>query len=71
MNTTYVVEYRFTGDYAHDWIEIDTFDYACDARDAYWEHIQRYKHADCRIREVKVISHVEERTVAEYSLQEF
>ena len=66
MNT-YILEYRFTGEYAHDWVEVDTFDYAHDARDAYWGHIQQFKHADCRIRRV----HVEETVVAEYSLGEF
>ena len=66
--STYTLEYRFKDvEYSHDWVEVDTFDYAHDARDAYWDHIQQFKHADCRVREVRV----EERTVAEYSLGEF
>ena len=71
MNT-YILEYRFKDvEFAHDWVEVDTFEDGQDARMAYWDHIKEFKHADCRVREVKTVSHVEERTVAEYSLGEF
>ena len=49
MNT-YILEYRFTGEYGHDWVEVKTFDNGYDAGYAYWDHIQDFKHAQARIR---------------------
>ena len=68
-STTYTVEYRFLGDYEdREWLEVDTFDHGYDARDAYWNHLKEFKHAQCRIRETTVVHKIEERVVAEYSL---
>ncbi len=66
--STYIVEYRFEA--GEDWIEVDTYDHLSDARYALVEHIQRYKHANCRIREVTEVRKMEERIVGEYSVTE-
>ena len=73
MSTEYILEYCFLHDdgTADEWSEVDSFYDGREARIAYWEHIKEFKHAQCRIRETKVITHVEERVVAEYSLGEF
>ena len=69
MNSTYTLEYRFLEDNGTpQWLEVDTFDNGYDARDAYWDHIKQFKHAQCRIRETTVVHTIEERVVAEYSL---
>jgi hypothetical protein len=71
-STTYTLEYKFLGD--PSWVEVDTFDHGYDARDAYWDHINEFKHAQCRIRETTVVyrteERVEEQVVAEYSLMD-
>ena len=47
---TYTLEYRFLGNHEDpSWLEVDTFDHGYDARDAYWDHIKEFKHAQCRI----------------------
>ena len=73
MSIEYTLEYCFLDDdgTSDGWIEVDSFYDGWEARMAYWEHIKEFKHAQCRLRETKVISHVEERVVAEYSLGEF
>jgi hypothetical protein len=68
MNSTYTLDYRFLDNGTPQWLEVDTFDHGYDARDAYWDHIKQFKHAQCRIRETTVVHTIEERVVAEYSL---
>ena len=64
---TYTLEYKFLGDYEDpQWIEVDTFDHGYDARDAFWDHIKEFKHAQCRIRETVTCENI----VAEYSLMD-
>ena len=64
---TYTLEYKFLGDYEDpSWIEVDTFEHGYDARDAYWDHIKEFKHAQCRIRETTTCENI----VAEYSLMD-
>ena len=67
MNTTeYILEYRFEAE--DDWFLVETYEHHSDARYALVDHIQEFKHASCRIREVTEVRKIEERIVGEYTL---
>ena len=63
-STEYIVEYRFEEEEV--WELVETFEHLSDARHELVEHVQKYHHANCRIREVT--RKVEERIVGEYTL---
>ena len=67
MNTTeYIVEYRFEEEDV--WELVATYEHLSDARHELVDHIQKYHHANCRIREVTEVRTVEERIRGEYTL---
>ena len=69
MNTTeYILEYRF--EEAEEWMLVETYEHLSDARYALVDHIQQFKHANCRIREVTEVRKIEERIVGEYTVKE-
>ena len=67
-STEYIVEYRFEEE--DDWFPVETYDHLSDARYALVDHIQQFKHANCRIREVTEVRKIEEQIVGEYTIKE-
>ena len=67
-STEYIVEYRFEEE--DEWLLVDTYEYLADARHELVDHIQKYHHANCRIREVTEVRKIEEQIVGEYIVKE-
>ena len=67
-STEYIVEYRF--EEKEEWTLVETYEHLSDARYALVDHIQQFKHANCRIREVTEVRKIEERIVGEYTVKE-
>ena len=65
-STEYIVEYRFEED--EEWELVETYEHLSDARKELVEHVQKYPHANCRIRELTEVRTVEERIRGEYTL---
>ena len=65
-NVEYRIEYRFPDESTFKVAE--TFEYKSDAKHAYLEHINTYKHCICRLTRVALVEKVE--CLAEYSLSE-
>ena len=65
-STEYIVEYRFEED--EEWELVETYEHLSDARYELVDHIQKFKHANCRIREVTEVRKIEERIRGEYTL---
>jgi len=65
-STEYIVEYRFEAE--DDWFLVETYEHLSDARHELVDHVQKYNHANCRIREVTEVRKVEERIRGEYTL---
>ena len=65
-STEYIVEYRFEEEDV--WELVATYEHLSDARHELVDHIQKYHHANCRIREVTEVRTVEERIRGEYTL---